>query len=62
MAKGKHAPAPGAVREDKVLHPNSRKAKKLQRDTLHRLGINEVFVYLSRSIASFRLWYIHVNR
>ena len=46
MAKGKHAPAPGAVREDKVLHPNSRKAKKLQRDTLHRLGIYKVFVYI----------------
>ena len=49
MAKGKHAPAPGAVREDKVLHPNSRKAKKLQRDTLHRLGIlyiNFSYIYL----------------
>ena len=30
MAKGKHAPAPGAVRKDKVLHPESRKVKKLQ--------------------------------
>jgi len=30
MAKGKHAPAPGAVRNDKVVHPNSRKAAKAQ--------------------------------
>ncbi len=30
MAKGKHAPAPGAVRHDKVLHPKSRKLQKLQ--------------------------------
>ncbi len=30
MAKGKHAPAKGAVRPDKVIHPKSRKAGKLQ--------------------------------
>jgi hypothetical protein len=29
MAKGKHAPAKGAVRKDKVIHPCSRKAAKL---------------------------------
>ena len=29
MAKGKHKPAPGAIRPDKVLHPQSRKVKKL---------------------------------
>ena len=29
MAKGKHKAAPGAVRPDKVLHPQSRKVKKL---------------------------------
>ena len=29
MAKGKHKPAPGAVRPDKVLHPQSRKVKRL---------------------------------
>ena len=29
MAKGKHKPAPGAVRPDRVLHPQSRKVKKL---------------------------------
>ena len=29
MAKGKHAPAKGAVREDKVLHPKSRKVAKM---------------------------------
>ncbi len=30
MAKGKHAPAPGAIRKDKVIHPNSRKANKIK--------------------------------
>ena len=30
MAKGKHAPAKGAVRPDKVIHPKSRKAMKIQ--------------------------------
>ena len=30
MAKGKHAPAKGAVRPDKVVHPKSRKAKKIE--------------------------------
>ena len=29
MVKGKHKPAPGAVRPDKVLHPQSRKVKRL---------------------------------
>ena len=29
MAKGKHAPSKGAVREDKIIHPKSRKAAKL---------------------------------
>eukprot|EP00096_Caligus_rogercresseyi_P009314 TRINITY_DN3142_c0_g1_i1.p1 TRINITY_DN3142_c0_g1~~TRINITY_DN3142_c0_g1_i1.p1 ORF type:complete len:190 (-),score=34.95 TRINITY_DN3142_c0_g1_i1:109-678(-) len=30
MAKGKHPPAKGAIRPDKILHPYSRKVKKLQ--------------------------------
>ena len=30
MAKGKHAPAKGAVRPDKVIHPKSRKAMKIE--------------------------------
>ena len=29
MAKGKHAPSKGAVRPDKIIHPNSRKAAKM---------------------------------
>ncbi len=29
MAKGKHAPAPGAVRKNKVVHPNSRQASRM---------------------------------
>lgn len=40
MAKGKHAPAPGAVRKDKVIHPNSRKAAKLQSKIQKRSRIN----------------------
>ncbi len=30
MAKGKHPPAPGAIRKDKVIHPNSRKAARMK--------------------------------
>eukprot|EP00095_Tigriopus_kingsejongensis_P005651 maker-scaffold209_size256900-snap-gene-0.15 protein:Tk05651 transcript:maker-scaffold209_size256900-snap-gene-0.15-mRNA-1 annotation:"glutamate-rich wd repeat-containing protein 1" len=30
MAKGKHAPAPGAIKKNKVIHPNSRISIKLQ--------------------------------
>ncbi len=37
MAKGKHAPAKGAVREDKVIHPKSRKAAKMHRMEQKRL-------------------------
>ena len=29
MAKGKHAPSVGAVRQNKVLHPSSRKVQKI---------------------------------
>ena len=31
MAKGKHRPAPGAIRPDKVLHPQSRKVAKMHK-------------------------------
>ena len=42
MAKGKHKPAPGAVRPDKVLHPQSRKVKKLhgKETRRHKLSSN----------------------
>ena len=30
MAKGKHAPAPGAVKKDKMIHPKSRQAARIQ--------------------------------
>ena len=36
MAKGKHAPTKGAVREDKVLHPTSRKVLKMTKKVTHR--------------------------
>ena len=35
MAKGKHAPNPGAIK-DKVLHPNSRKLKKVHKQSMQR--------------------------
>ena len=42
MAKGKHKPAPGAIRPDKVLHPQSRKVKKLHGKEVrkHKLALN----------------------
>jgi hypothetical protein len=36
MAKGKHAPTKGAIREEKVLHPTSRKVLKMARKETHR--------------------------
>jgi hypothetical protein len=36
MAKGKHAPAPGAVRPDKVIHPHSRKAARMHSKELRQ--------------------------
>ena len=36
MAKGKHAPTKGAIREEKVLHPTSRKVIKMARKETHR--------------------------
>ena len=36
MAKGKHKPAPGALRPDKVLHPQSRKVKRLHGKEVRR--------------------------
>ena len=42
MAKGKHKPAPGAIRPDKVLHPQSRKVKRLHGKEVrkHKLALN----------------------
>ena len=42
MAKGKHKPAPGAIRPDKVLHPQSRKVKKLHGKEVrkHKLALS----------------------
>ncbi len=39
MAKGKHAPAKGAVRENKVLHPKSRKVTKLRTKEQRKLKL-----------------------
>lgn len=40
MAKGKHAPAPGAVKKDKVIHPKSRIAGRMQSFQLRRSKVN----------------------
>ncbi len=40
MAKGKHAPAPGAVRKDKVIHPKSRKAAKMHHKEYRKIKVN----------------------
>ena len=40
MAKGKHAPAKGAIREDKVIHPKSRKAMKMHAKEQRKLKLS----------------------
>ncbi|XP_040576766.1 translation machinery-associated protein 16 [Lepeophtheirus salmonis] len=40
MAKGKHAPAKGAVNPDKVLHPYSRKVKRIQNKEYRKVKIS----------------------
>lgn len=40
MAKGKHRPAPGALRPDKVLHPQSRKVKKLHKKEVRKAKLS----------------------
>ena len=40
MAKGKHAPTKGAVREDKIIHPKSRKAAKLHNKEQRKLKMS----------------------
>ena len=40
MAKGKHAPAKGAIREDKVLHPKSRKAVRMHAKEQRKLKLS----------------------
>lgn len=40
MAKGKHKPAPGAVRPDKVLHPQSRKVSKLHKQESRKIKLS----------------------
>jgi hypothetical protein len=40
MAKGKHAPTKGAVRKDKVIHPCSRKAARLNTKEQRKIKIS----------------------
>ena len=53
MAKGKHAPTKGAVREDKVLHPTSRKVLKMAKKVTHRYGSYFSFIPLHHLIAIY---------
>ena len=41
MAKGKHAPSVGAVRQNKVLHPSSRKVQKISKKETHRFNVEQ---------------------
>ena len=78
MAKGKHKPAPGAIRPDKVLHPQSRKVKKLHgkevrkqkvsanataaRQKLQQLG-NSIMVYNDRNTKiEVMMWFGHQTK
>ena len=41
MAKGKHAPNAGEVKkQNQILHPNSRKLKKLHKSGIHRGNVD----------------------
>ena len=40
MAKGKHAPTKGAIREDKIIHPKSRKAAKMHNKEQRKLKMS----------------------
>ena len=40
MAKGKHAPTKGAIREDKIIHPKSRKAAKMHNKEQRKLKLS----------------------
>lgn len=60
MAKGKHAPNPGQVKkQDQVLHPNSRKLKKVHKSGIHRGNVeqkNKVGMQRMSSLADKMIW------
>ena len=63
MAKGKHRPAPGAIRPDKVLHPQSRKVAKLHKKENRKFKVsNTVSVGAKRlEILGEKLQWFHDN-
>ena len=58
MAKGKHAPNPGEMKT-KVLHPNSRKLKKVHKTGVHRSNVDfkgKVGLQRMTSLADKLIW------
>ena len=58
MAKGKHAPNPGEMKT-KVLHPNSRKLKKVHKTGVHRSNVefkNKAGLQRMSSLAEKLIW------
>ena len=58
MAKGKHAPNPGEMKT-KVLHPNSRKLKKVHKSGVHRSNVDfkgKVGLQRMSSLADKLIW------
>ncbi len=60
MAKGKHALNPGAVKQQsKVLHPASRKLKKVHKAGVHRANVdvkNKVGLQRMSALADKLIW------
>ena len=63
MAKGKHAPAKGAIREDKVIHPKSRKAMKMHAKEQRKLKLSgkSTIGGMRLQILSEKLLWFHEN-
>ena len=61
MAKGKHKPAPGAVRPDKVLHPQSRKVKKLHGKEVRKQKLSSNASAGGQRLQQLGIYYHSVN-
>lgn len=59
MAKGKHAPNKGAIRQEKVLHPTSRKVLKMVKKETHRFNVEskgKIGIQRLSSLAEKLVW------
>ena len=59
MAKGKHAPSKGAIRQEKVLHPTSRKVLKMSKKETHRSNVEskgKIGIQRMSSLAEKLVW------